>query len=52
MKELTSKLPKTHSEWQNKIKDFENLKVEFQSIKNLKRNKNGKIIKTLYIGKI
>ena len=42
MKELTSKLPKTHSEWQNKIKDFENLKVEFQSIKNLKRNKNKK----------
>ena len=42
MKELTSKLPKTHSEWQNKIKDFENLKVEFQSIKNLQRNKNKK----------
>ena len=42
MKELISKLPKTHSEWQNKIKDFENLKVEFQSIKNLQRNKNKK----------
>ena len=42
MKELTSKVPKTHSEWQNKIKDFENLKVEFQSIKNLQRNKNKK----------
>ena len=42
MKELTSKLPKTHSEWQNKIKDFDNLKVEFQSIKNLQRNKNKK----------
>ena len=42
MKELTSKLPKTHSEWQNKIKDFENLKVEFQSIKNVQRNKNKK----------
>ena len=42
MKELTSKLPKTHSEWQNKIKDFEKLKVEFQSIKNLQRNKNKK----------
>ncbi len=42
MKELTSKPPKTHSEWQNKIKDFENLKVEFQSIKNLQRNKNKK----------
>ena len=40
MKELTSKLPKTHSEWQNKIKDFEKLKVEFQSIKNLQRRKN------------
>ncbi|GIR99890.1 MAG: hypothetical protein CM15mP102_07110 [Flavobacteriales bacterium] len=40
MKELTSKLPKTHSEWQNKIKEFEKLKVEFQSIKNLQRNKN------------
>ncbi len=42
MKELTTKLPKTHSEWQNKIKDFEKLKVEFQSIKNLQRNKNKK----------
>ncbi len=42
MKELISKLPKTHSEWQNKIKDFDNLKVEFQSIKNLQRNKNKK----------
>ena len=39
MKELTTKLPKTHSEWQNKIKYFEKLKVEFQSIKNLQRNK-------------
>ena len=42
MKELTSKLPKTHSEWQNKIKEFEKLKSEFQSIKNLQRNKNKK----------
>ena len=42
MKELTSKLPKTHSEWQNKIKDFEKLKVEFQGIKNLQRSKNKK----------
>ena len=42
MKELTSSLPKSHSEWQNKIKDFEKLKVEFQSIKNLQRNKNKK----------
>tara|TARA_B100000989_G_scaffold196122_1_gene148123 strand:+ start:1428 stop:3365 length:1938 start_codon:yes stop_codon:yes gene_type:complete len=42
MKELISKLPKTHSEWQNKIKDFEKLKVEFQGIKNLQRSKNKK----------
>ena len=49
MKELTSKLPKTHSEWQNKIKDFENLKVEFQSIKNLNRNKNKKTWKDFRI---
>ena len=42
MRELTSSLPKSHSEWQNKIKDFEKLKVEFQSIKNLPRNKNKK----------
>ena len=42
MRELTSSLPKSHSEWQNKIKDFEKLKVEFQSIRNLQRNKNKK----------
>lgn len=42
MRELISSLPKSHSEWQNKIKDFEKLKVEFQSIKNLQRNKNKK----------
>ena len=42
MRDLTSSLPKSHSEWQNKIKDFEKLKVEFQSIKNLQRNKNKK----------
>ena len=42
MRELTSSIPKSHSEWQNKIKDFEKLKVEFQSIKNLQRNKNKK----------
>ena len=42
MGELTSSLPKSHSEWQNKIKDFEKLKAEFQSIKNLQRNKNKK----------
>ncbi len=43
MKELTTSLAKTHSEWQNKIKNFEKLKVEFQNIKNLQRNKNKKL---------
>jgi hypothetical protein len=42
MKELTSTIPNSHSEWQNKIKDFEKLKTEFQNIKNLQRNKNKK----------
>ena len=42
MRGLLSKLPITHSEWQNKIRDFERLKTEFQSIKNLQRNKNKK----------
>ena len=42
MKELTSTIPNSHSEWQNKIKDFEKLKAEFQNIKNLQRNKNKK----------
>ena len=42
MRGLLSKLPITHSEWQNKIRDFEKLKTEFQSIKNLQRNKNKK----------
>ena len=42
MRGLLSKLPVTHSEWQNKIRDFERLKTEFQSIKNLQRNKNKK----------
>ena len=42
MKELTSVIPNSHSEWQNKIKDFEKLKTEFQNIKNLQRNKNKK----------
>ena len=42
MKELTLKVPNSHSEWQNKIKDFEKLKTEFQNIKNLQRNKNKK----------
>ena len=42
MRGLLSKLPLTHSEWQNKIRDFEKLKTEFQSIKNLQRNKNKK----------
>ena len=42
MRGLLSKLPVTHSEWQNKIRDFEKFKTEFQSIKNLQRNKNKK----------
>ena len=42
MRGLLSKLPITHSEWQKKIRDFERLKTEFQSIKNLQRNKNKK----------
>ena len=42
MKELTNTIPNSHSEWQNKIKDFEKLKAEFQNIKNLQRNKNKK----------
>ena len=42
MRELTSSNPTSHSEWQNKIRDFEKLKTEFQNIKNLQRNKNKK----------
>ena len=42
MKDLTSNVPKTHSEWQNKIIDFDKLKIEFQNIKNLHKNKNKK----------
>ena len=42
MIDLTTSNAKTHSDWQNKIKDFEKLKVEFQNIKNLHRNKNKK----------
>ena len=42
MRELSSNLSNTHSDWQNKIKNFEKLKVEFQKIKNLQRNKNKK----------
>jgi hypothetical protein len=42
MKDLTSTIPKTHSEWQNKIIDFDKLKIEFQNIKNLHKNKNKK----------
>jgi hypothetical protein len=33
MKELTSTIPNSHSEWQNKIKDFEKLKAEFKILK-------------------
>ena len=42
IRELTSSNPTSHSEWQNKIRDFEKLKTEFQNIKNLQRNKNKK----------
>ena len=42
MKNLITSPVKTHSEWQGKIKDFENYKIEFQNIKNLNRNKNKK----------
>lgn len=42
MKNLITSAVKTHSEWQGKIKDFENFKIEFQNIKNLNRNKNKK----------
>ena len=42
MRELTSSMPSSHSDWQNRIKDFEKLKVEFQNIKNLQKNKNKK----------
>ena len=42
MNELISTVPNSHSEWLNKIKDFEKLKAEFQNIKNLQRNKNKK----------
>jgi hypothetical protein len=42
MKDLTSTIPKTHSEWQNKIIDFDKLKIKFQNIKNLHKNKNKK----------
>lgn len=42
MKNLITSAVKTHSEWQDKIKDFENFKIEFQNIKNLNRNKNKK----------
>ena len=42
MKNLITSAVKTHSEWQGKIKEFENFKIEFQNIKNLNRNKNKK----------
>ena len=42
MRETVSKNAKTHTDWQNKIKEFENLKIKFQEIKNLQRNKNKK----------
>lgn len=42
MRDLAKSVPNSHSDWQNKIKEFDKLKNEFQSIKNLQRNKNKK----------
>ena len=42
MRDLVKSVPNSHSDWQNKIKEFDKLKNEFQSIKNLQRNKNKK----------
>ena len=42
MRDLIKSVPNSHSDWQNKIKEFDKLKNEFQSIKNLQRNKNKK----------
>ena len=40
MRDIVKSVPNSHSDWQNKIKEFDKLKNEFQSIKNLQRNKN------------
>ena len=42
MRIMAKSPPNSHSDWQNKIKEFDKLKNEFQSIKNLQRNKNKK----------
>ena len=42
MRDLVKSGLNSHSEWQNQIKEFDKLKNEFQSIKNLQRNKNKK----------
>ena len=42
MRDLIKSVPGSHSGWQNKISEFDKLKNEFQSIKNLQRNKNKK----------
>ena len=42
MRIIAKSPPNSHSDWQNKIKEFDKLKNEFQSIKNLQRNKNKK----------
>ncbi len=42
MRNLIKSVPNSHSDWQNKISEFDKLKIEFQSIKNLQRNKNKK----------
>ena len=42
MRIIAKSAPNSHSDWQNKIKEFDKLKNEFQSIKNLQRIKNKK----------
>ena len=42
MRDLLKSKLNSHSDWQNQIKEFDKLKNEFQSIKNLQRNKNKK----------
>ena len=42
MKDLINIESSSHSDWQEKIASFENLKIEFQKIKNLQKNKNKK----------
>jgi len=40
MREVLENVPDSHNEWQNKIKIFNNLKDEFQKIRNIPRKKN------------